>query len=95
MLGFEARLSKSTVDPIQTAHVRPELDMLVLRISPPSRGVKAALTSMDDPWKRIALKVFQSLVHSMNSKGEYDGTLRSQNVRATAKPIVEHAPAAI
>ena len=100
MLGFEARLGKFTVRPHPDgANVRPELDMLDIEDQPAraEETAKAALTSAaDDPWEKDCIEgVLKALVHSINSQGEYDGTLRSQNVRATAKPIVEYAPAVI
>ncbi|MGE3296154.1 MAG: hypothetical protein AB7I68_02270 [Porticoccaceae bacterium] len=39
--------------------------------------------------------VLQSLVHSINPPGDYDDSLEAKNARASAKPIVEYAPALI
>src|SRR5262249_38159559 len=100
ILEFEARLGKFTVRPhTEGAKVRPELDMLDIEEKPP-HGEEVAKESLaraeDDPWAKGCVEgVLQALVHSINSQGDYDGSLEAKNTRASAKPIVEYAPALI
>lgn len=100
ILEFEARLGKFTVRPYtEGAKVRPELDMLDIEEQPAraEETAKASLASAeDDPWEKGCVEgVLQSLVHSINSQGDYDGSLEAKTIRASAKPIVEYAPALI
>ncbi len=100
ILEFEARLGKFTVRPhTEGAKLRPELDMLDIE-EQPARAEETAKTSLagaeDDPWEKGCIEgVLQALVHSINSQGDYDGSLEAKNIRASAKPIVEYAPALI
>jgi very-short-patch-repair endonuclease len=99
-LEFEARLSKFTVRPhTEGAKLRPELDMLDIE-EQPARAEETAKTSLaaaeDDPWDKGCVEgVLQALVHSINSQGDYEDSLEAKNIRASAKPIVEYAPALI
>lgn len=100
ILEFEARLGKFTVrSHTEGAKVRPELDMLDIE-EQPARAEETAKASLaaaeDDPWEKGCVEgVLQALVHSINSQGEYDGSLEAKSIRASAKPIVEYAPALI
>lgn len=100
ILEFEARLGKFTVRPhTEGAKVRPELDMLDIEEQPAraEETAKASLAAVeDDPWDKGCVEgVLQALVHSINSQGDYDGSLEAKSIRASAKPIVEYAPALI
>lgn len=100
ILEFEARLGKFTVRPhTEGAKLRPELDMLDIEVQPARAedSAKFALIGAeDDPWERICIEsVLQALVHSINAQGEYDNSLEAKNIRASAKPIVEYAPALV
>jgi len=100
ILEFEARLGKFTVRPhTEGAKLRPELDMLDVE-EKPAHAEKAATSSLssaeDDPWERGCVEgVLQALVHSVNSQGDYEDSLEAKSIRASAKPIVEYAPALI
>ncbi len=100
ILEFEARLGKFTVRPhTESAKMRPELDMLDIEEQPAHAEeiAKASLAGAeDDPWERGCVEgVLQALVHSINSQGDYEGSLEAKNSRASTKPIVEYAPALI
>ncbi|HSW38344.1 MAG TPA: AAA domain-containing protein [Acidobacteriota bacterium] len=100
ILEFEARLGKFTVRPhTEGAKLRPELDMLDIE-EQPARAEESAKGSLaaaeDDPWEKGCVEgVLQALVHSINSQGHYDDSLEAKNIRASAKPILEYAPALI
>jgi very-short-patch-repair endonuclease len=100
ILEFEARLGKFTVRPhTDGAKLRTELDMLDME-EQPARAEETAKTSLmkaeDDPWEKGCIQgVLQALVHSINSQGDYDECLEAKSIRASANPIVEHAPALI
>jgi len=99
-LQFEARLGKFTVRPhTEGSKLRPELDMLDIE-EQPARTEETAKVSLaaaeDDPWEMGCVEgVLQALVHSINPPGDYDDSLEASNIRASAKPIVEYAPALI
>lgn len=100
ILEFEARLGKFTVRPhTEGAKLRPELDMLDIGERPAhtEETSKASLAKAeDDPWEKGCIEgVLQALVHSINSQGDYDESLESKKTSASAKPIVEYAPALI
>ncbi|WP_237073065.1 AAA domain-containing protein [Prosthecochloris sp. CIB 2401] len=100
ILEFEARLGKFTVRPhTEGAKLRPELDMLDIAEQPAhaEESAKAALgAAEDDPWEKGRVEdVLQALVHSIDSQGDYDDSLEAKNSRASAKPVVEYAPALI
>ena len=100
ILEFEARLGKFTVRPhTEGAKLRPELDMLDIEEQPAhvEETAKVSLTAAeDDPWEKGCIEgVLQALVHSINSQGDYDDSLEAKNIRASAKSIVEYAPALI
>ena len=100
ILEFEARLGKFTVRPHnEGAKLRAELDMLDIE-EQPARAEETAKASLaaaeDDPWEKGCVEgVLQALVHSINSQGDYEGCLEAKTIRASAKPIVEYAPALI
>ena len=100
ILEFEARLGKFTVRPhTEGAKLRPELDMLDIQ-DQPARAEESAKASLnaaeDDPWEKGRIEgVLQALVHSINSQGDYEDCLKSKKPRASAKPVVEYAPALI
>ncbi len=100
ILEFEARLGKFTVRPhTEGAKLRPELDMLDIE-EQPARAEETAKVSLvaaeDDPWEKGCVEgVLQSLVHSIHSRGDYNDSLEAKNIRASANPIVEYAPALI
>lgn len=100
ILEFEARLGKFTVRPhTEGAKLRPELDMLHIE-EQPARAEETAKASLgaaeDDPWEKGCIEgVLQALVHSINSQGAYDDSLEAKSTRASAKPVVEYAPALI
>jgi len=100
ILEFEARLGKFTVRPhTEGAKLRPELDMLDIEEQPAraeETGKGALAAAENDPWEKGCVEgVLQALVHSINSQGDYDDSLEAKNIRASAKPIVEYAPALI
>jgi hypothetical protein len=100
ILEFEARLGKFTVRPHnEGAKLRPELDMLDIEEQPAhaEETAKVSLTAAgDDPWEKGCVEgVLQALVHSINPQGDYDDSLKAKSIRASAKPIVEYAPALI
>jgi len=99
-LDFDARLGKFTVKPsIDGANVRIELDMLDIKDQPPKAEELAEIylaNIADDPWEKESIEgALKSLVHSIDSLGQYDDTLISMFARATEKPVVEYAPALI
>jgi len=100
VLEFETRLGKFTVRPHpEGTKLRPELDMLDIE-DQPARAEETAKASLaaagDDPWDKGCVKgVLQALVHSISSQGDYDDSLEAKSIRASAKPIVEYAPALI
>jgi very-short-patch-repair endonuclease len=100
ILEFEARLGKFTVRPhTEGAKLRPELDMLDIE-EQPARAEETAKVSLvaaeDDPWEKGSVEgVLQALVHSIHSRGDYNDSLEAKNIRASANPIVEYAPALI
>jgi len=99
-LQFEARLGKFTVGPhADGAKLRLEFDMLDIEEQPAcaEETAKEALAAAeDDPWEKGCIEgVLKALVHSINSQGEYNDSLEAKNTRASAKPIVEYAPALI
>ncbi len=66
----------------------------------PARAEETAKASLaaaeDDPWEKVCIEgVLQALVHSINSHGDFDDSLETKSIRASAKPIVEYAPALI
>jgi len=100
LLEFEARLGKFTVRPNSDGcNVRCELDMLDIEEQPAKaeEAAKFTLTNAgDDPWEKGCIEgVLKALVHSINPHGEYNSSLEAKDVRSTAKPIVEYAPAII
>ncbi len=100
VLEFEARLGRFTVRPhTEGARLRPELNMLDIADQPAhaEETAKASLgAAEDDPWESGSIEgVLQALVHSISSQGDYDGSLQRAKIRASAKPIVEYAPALI
>jgi len=100
LLEFEAGLGKFTVRPhTDGARLRPELDMLDIE-EQPARAEETAKESLaaaeDDPWDKGCVEgVLQALVHSINSQGVYDDSLEARSIGASAKPVIEHAPALI
>jgi len=100
ILEFEARLGKFTVRPhTEGAKLRPELDMLDIE-EQPARAEETAKASLaaaeDDPWEKGCVEgILQALVHSFDSQGDYYDALEAKSTRASAKPIVEYAPALI
>ena len=100
ILEFEARLGKFTVRPHpEGAKLRPELDMLDIE-DQPTRAEETAKASLaaagDDPWEKGCVEgVLQALVHSLSSQGDYEGSIKAKDIRVSAKPIVEYAPALI
>lgn len=99
-LAFESRVGKFTVRPhTEGVKLRPELDMLDIE-EQPAHVEETAKTKLDaaedDPWEKECIEgVLQSLVHSINSQGNYDSSLEARNIRASTQPIVEYAPALI
>jgi very-short-patch-repair endonuclease len=100
VLEFEARLGKFTVRPHpEGANLRPELDMMDIEHQP-TRAKETAKESLaaagDDPWDKGCVEgVLQTLVHSLNSQGDYEGSIKAKDIRVSTKPIVEYAPALI
>jgi very-short-patch-repair endonuclease len=100
ILEFEARLGKFTVrSHTDGAKLRAELDMLDVEDQPmrAEETAKALLSeAADDPWQKGCIDgVLNTLVHSLNSQGEYWDALDTKSIRASEKPIVEYAPALI
>ena len=99
-LEFESQLAEFTVRPLPDgAKVRPELDMLDGEDQPVNaeHTARALLDKAeeDDPWnKSIVEGVLQSLVHSIDSEGEYSSALQAES-SPSKKPVVEYAPALI
>lgn len=99
-LEFESRLGRFTVRPHGDGpKLRPELDMLDIEEQPAraEEMAKAALASAaDDPWEKAIVEgVFEALVHSIHSQGDYDGSIGTGSLRVSSRPIVEYAPALI
>ena len=98
-LEFESRLGKFTVRPnADGASLRPELEMLEGNQPPKAEEIaKEGLRAAEDnPWDRSSTDgVLKGLVHSIDSKGEYDERLVSKASRNSDKPIVEYAPALV
>jgi very-short-patch-repair endonuclease len=100
VLEFEARLGRFTARPhTEGARLRLELGMLDVEEQPvrAEETAKASLAEADDdPWDRNCVDgVLESLVHSINPQGVYDGSLETKGNRASTKPVVEYAPALI
>ena len=101
ILEFEAGLRKFTVGPhTEGAKLRHELDMLNITEQPERAGEtaeKSLTAAEDDPWEIDSVaNTLQELVHSISPEGAYNGSLEANdNIRASAKPIVELAPALI
>lgn len=100
ILEFDAQLGKFTVRPhTEGAKLRPELDMLDIEERPAyaEETAKVSLAAAeDDPWNKAFVEgVLKALVHSINSQGEYDGSLEAKSIPDSAKPIVEYTPALI
>lgn len=99
-LEFDARLGKFTIRPhTEGAKLRPEFDMLDIE-EQPTRAEETAKASLveaeDDLWDRCCVEgVLKALVHSISSQGDYDDSLEAKYTRASAKPVVEYAPALI
>ncbi len=99
-LEFESQSAKFTVRPLPDgAKVRPELDMLEGEDQPlnAEHTAKALLDKAedDDPWNKSVVEgVLQSLVHSIDSEGEYSSALQAES-NPSKKPVVEYAPALI
>ena len=99
-LEFESQLAEFTVRPLPDgAKVRPELDMLDGEDQPVNaeQASKASLAQAedDDPWNKSVVEgVLQSLVHSIDSEGEYSSALQAES-SPSKKPVVEYAPALI
>ena len=99
-LEFESQSAKFTVRPLPDgAKVRPELDMLDGEDQPVNaeQTARASLAEGedDDPWNKSVVEgVLQSLVHSIDSEGEYRGALHPKS-NPSKKPVVEYAPALI
>lgn len=100
VLEFEARLGKFTVRPNpEGAKLRLELDMLDVE-EQPVRAEETAKTLLadfgDEPWEKECIEgVLKALVHSIDPHGEYINTLGKGEIRVSAKPVVEYAPALI
>jgi very-short-patch-repair endonuclease len=100
VLEFEARLGKFTVRPHpEGAKLRHELDMLDIEEQPiiTEQKVKDSLTEAgDDPWENYCVEgILKMLAHSISSQGYYDHSLEKKDIRASAKPVIEFAPALI
>ncbi|MCX5637292.1 MAG: AAA domain-containing protein, partial [Planctomycetota bacterium] len=100
ILEFEARLGKFIVrsNP-DGANLRPELDMLDIE-EQPDRAEELAKTGLmnaeDNPWNKDCVEgVLKSLVHSINTYGEYHDRMEPRPPQYSEKPIVEYAPALI
>lgn len=99
-LEFEAKLGRFTVRPrADGAKLRPELDMLDIQEQPAGaeQAAKAGLSSAeDDPWDKSCVEgVLQALVHSISPQGEYTDSETTRDIHASAKAVVELAPALI
>lgn len=99
-LEFEPRLGRFVVRPhTDGAKLRPELDMLDIA-EQPTRAEEAARASLpqadDDPWENSCVEgVLSALVRSISPEGRYDDSLKANHTHASAKPVVEFAPALI
>ena len=98
-LEFESRLGKFTVRPHPDgANLRVELDMLESYQPPKAEEIakEGLIIAEDNPWDRNSTEgVLKELVHSIDSKGEYNYRLEAQSPRSIDKPVVEYAPALI
>jgi hypothetical protein len=97
ILEFEARLGKFTVRPYtEGAKLRPELDMLDIEEQPAraEETAKASLTKAeDDPWEKGCVEgVLQSLVHSINSRGDYNDSLEAKTPALRPSPLWNMLP---
>lgn len=100
VLVFEAHKGKFTVHSHpQGAELRPELDMLDITDQPAGaeQSAKNALISAEDnPWDEDCLeRTLQELAHSISPHGVYEKSLEAKARTASAKPVVEYAPALI
>ena len=99
ILEFEAELGKFILKPhTEGAKIRPELDMLDIDERPADvvKRVTDDLKDKYDPWeKNIIDGTLRSVVHSLDSQGEYRDCLDARDVEVLDKPIVVHAPALI
>ncbi len=99
VLEFEPSLGKFTVRPASDgADLRPELDMLDIEEQPvrAEESAKASLANGTDPWDHDCVDgVLQSLVHSIDPRGEYIDSFVSEKSDDCHKPVVSFAPALI
>ena len=98
VLEFEADLEKFIVRPLPDgANIRSEFDMLDIedQSGHAEETTKTALAHTgDSPWEKDSIEeVLQTIVHSIDALGKYDGTLEPMRTHASDKPIVELAPA--
>jgi very-short-patch-repair endonuclease len=102
VLEFEAQLAKFNIRPhTEGAKLRLELDMLDTEEQPTRAedATREALSAADeDPWDRAHVEqALKSLVHLIDAKGKYDGTIEKTRTGGTFPnmPLVEFAPAVI
>ena len=98
-LEFEANLGKFTVRPRSDGtKLRVELDMIEVELQPAGAekvAMEGLTSATDDPWDKAHVEpVLMSLVHSINSNGEYIDSLQAKTM-SSEKPVVEYAPALI
>ena len=98
-LEFEAGLGRFTIKPHpEGTKFRPEFDVVDIGERPAGaeQGAKDVLKKNDDPWERdIVDGTLKSLIHSLDSQGEYKDALDATGIEVLEKPVVVYAPALI
>ena len=98
-LEFEAGLGRFTIKPHpEGTKFRPEFDMMDIGERPAGaeQVMKEVLKKDDDPWERDIIDgTLKSLIHSLDSQGEYKDALDATGIEVLEKPVVVYAPALI
>ena len=99
-IEFDSKKGKFAIGPaIEGPKLRVELDMLEIDVQPKNAEEEAHRELLEfegDPWEISSVQgVLRSLVHSLDSNGEYDESLVPHEHPPTKKPIVKFAPALI
>ena len=98
-LEFEAGLGRFTIKPHpEGTKFRPEFDVVDIGERPAGaeQGAMDVLKKNEDPWERdIVDGTLKSLIHSLDSQGEYKDALDATGIEVLEKPVVVYAPALI
>lgn len=99
MLEFDAVRGRLILRPhTEGTKLRLELDMLEVEDQPTNSTIinQDLGTEEDDPWEMGTVTgVLKAIVHSLDSTGEYDESLKPIHSSASGKPCVDWAPALI